>query len=1229
MDSEISVEDKYPDVSIQEHVKSKDMWAGSLIPAEYTEFVVTPAGIAIDTLMYPPALYKSFDEAIVNAEDHALNCRNTKQPVTFIDIRFDAATGRFSITNDGPGVEVEYHNKAKMYVPQFIFGVMFKGSNLKKSKQSITGGTNGVGIKLANILSSEFSIETVDCRRKPNGAVQNKYYFQKWTNGMDNVDEPVIVDLNGAYDHKEYPAAKTSAHTTVSFLPDYRNTFKYPEKMTIPEITAILSKVLAMRAIKASAYIGWATGGKCRVFYNGKRIEITSMKDLAKAIFPDEEVHGVNLVGADAQFPWEVAFVKLTEKNAGGKYYHMSNVNGVAVKAGKHIDVINDQITEYVKESMIKELGKANLRFNQQYIYNNLFLFVNAQVPGAQWTGQRKDELDVDKRQINKYQLDKKTLETLSEHINKHVLGQIYVNVEKSGVKKGKMRYIDKYTPATYSKDPKTAHLAALITPEGDSAASMVREGITYKPKGATKPLLGFDRYGILTLGGVIMNARKATKESAAGEDMYKMTEKLAKNKFFNALKDAVGLNTTYKYDKESPTYRKEMRELRYGRGIIGAVDQDHDGVGFIFSLLINMFERFWPNLLRDGFVKRFATPVKRALPHRGGKVFEFYSEPEFLEWCKSHDQKNYEIKYIKGLGTHTKEQIHHLFVNFEKNLYTYYPTANTRQIYDTYFGDDPEQRKRILRIPLRPPTDEALLRQRQDMRICCDDHAEYEAKAHDLANLVQKLYHVVDGMNESGRKILHGSLMKFAKSNKEIRVAQLAGYISEHEKYHHGEASLYDNITGKAFITVGGVQLPQLIPCGQFGTRSKAVSDKKDGKVQKAKNDSAQPRYIETKLNKRLVELLYPKADQYILKYVNSEGQQVEPEYFVPIIPMAILESTEIPAHGWKIKVWAREVKDVLRNVRLLINNPEATKLIPMKPYTLGHKGATKHVRGSMHSFGCYTYAPDTETIVITELPIRVWTEPYCAYIREKKKLIERVENYSSDAEINIHVKLLPGAMAEIEQLADVYCDGVENYLELRVNMDSHLNMMAVDGSVSEFNTYEEVMLAWFPERKRLYELRINRQRIILQLKLKFLKNIKRYVNEYDNLKIARVDDSHAEQILSSRGYDRFNKTVVESPKYIPTEELEFRAREHEDCSFDYLLNTTDRQKLANAIRDRDEEIAKLEHELQELNAKASRGKFPGSELWSDEIDLLEKVIEEGRATEWKFGDKGKYQYD
>lgn len=51
-------------------------------------------------------------------------------------------------------------------------------------------------------------------------------------------------------------------------------------------------------------------------------------------------------------------------------------------------------------------------------------------------------------------------------------------------------------------------------------------------------------------------------------------------------------------------------------------------------------------------------------------------------------------------------------------------------------------------------------------------------------------------------------------------QVAQLAGYVSEHSAYHHGEASLNGTIIAMAQNYTGSNNLNLLIPGGQFGTR-------------------------------------------------------------------------------------------------------------------------------------------------------------------------------------------------------------------------------------------------------------------------------------------------------------------------------------------------------------------------------------------------------------------------
>lgn len=52
-------------------------------------------------------------------------------------------------------------------------------------------------------------------------------------------------------------------------------------------------------------------------------------------------------------------------------------------------------------------------------------------------------------------------------------------------------------------------------------------------------------------------------------------------------------------------------------------------------------------------------------------------------------------------------------------------------------------------------------------------------------------------------------------------QVAQLAGYVSEHSAYHHGEASLSSTIVGLAQDFVGSNNVNLLYPSGEPRLRS------------------------------------------------------------------------------------------------------------------------------------------------------------------------------------------------------------------------------------------------------------------------------------------------------------------------------------------------------------------------------------------------------------------------
>ncbi|KAK6037733.1 hypothetical protein COOONC_24763, partial [Cooperia oncophora] len=104
-------------------------------------------------------------------------------------------------------------------------------------------------------------------------------------------------------------------------------------------------------------------------------------------------------------------------------------------------------------------------------------------------------------------------------------------------------------------------------------------------------------------------------------------------------------LGLKYGVDYSEP---KNRRTLRYG-GIIILTDQDEDG-SHIKGLIINFLHTFWPQLLRNGFVQSFMTPLLKA--RRGSEVISFYSMKEFNRWKEStQDAEKFTVKYYKGLG--------------------------------------------------------------------------------------------------------------------------------------------------------------------------------------------------------------------------------------------------------------------------------------------------------------------------------------------------------------------------------------------------------------------------------------------------------------------------------------------------------------------------------------------------------------------------------------------------
>ena len=169
------------------------------------------------------------------------------------------------------------------------------------------------------------------------------------------------------------------------------------------------------------------------------------------------------------------------------------------------------------------------------------------------------------------------------------------------------------------------------------------------------------------------------------------------------------------------------------------------------------------------------------------------------------------------------------------------------------------------------------------------------------MADNVRSIPSVADGLKPGQRKVIWAcfkrNLRKEIKVNNAhtlvlyppllispcatTQVAQLVGYISEHAAYHHGEQSLTMTIVNLAQDYVGSNNLNLLLPNGQYGTRDQG------GK------DHASARYIFTE-PAPITRTIFHPADDPLHNYLKEDNDQIEPEWYVPVIPLILVNGAE-----------------------------------------------------------------------------------------------------------------------------------------------------------------------------------------------------------------------------------------------------------------------------------------------------------------------------------------------
>lgn len=1363
------IQEKYESFDLRTHVEKKGMWAGrtnlALIPDLQGGFFIFTDGpdgkkmVKVAVVDIPrehtPALLKAFDEYLVNASDHAIECEAGKSrargsKVTVIDVEL-TKKGIFRIRNDGPGIPIVRHEATSakvgrpMYIPEIAFCVLLSGSNMTKAIDSIKGGINGVGAKIGNIHALVFRITTVGIGE--DGKLY--HYTQRCSNRMHTIEPPVITPL------ANWPAdkgPKPEPSTEVTMLPAWK-TLGYGACVTTDEeydregskwreVHQDIESWLRLRCCQLAAYLG----PKVKVTLNGLHIATTSPATLAPLymrtmLSPSTpyQVLETTMKAKEEPYkahPWKIALVASTAIRTFG---HHTIINGVVTKSGPHVTYIKGLLKEATLKRIKSVTKDKSTTVTSTEVCKHCVLFMVGALPGADWTGQNKNELTISGKVLANYTFTAAWLKEASE-----LLCGMYL--QASGKKKGaKSRInVEKYTKARTAGARKGGPVAHLMVAEGDSAITTLRAGLTLGKKNPTGPT--FQHYGIFSLGGVPMNAARNVTDISdnmenvgpdAASSMHLVRAKALKdNKTFASLEQIIGLDHHATYAL-TPQGQAEFNKLHY-KSIVACVDQDVDGAGKILGLMLTYFNLFWPNLIRRGFVRWFMTPIIRVYPRAAstsalrkkmGTIKEFYHEQEFETWVNDPAggggdmdtmASRFRISYFKGLGGHDTFEIPRMFENFESKIYTFeLDEESSHRLFDVYYGADSKLRKEVLSTPLKPIAPGVLANMETTRKVPCAVQLDSFSKAYKLDAITRQIPGALDGLTTGRRKAIAGARDRFKNASQECMTFQLAGYVADKKLYHHGGASMEGIVIYINQVFPGTRQFPLLIGTGAFGTR---VAGGKD---------AASPRYTKVALNIKLVNALLPREDDFLLPHEFVDGQRAQPHSYVPVIPMlAVYDNIGLPSEGWSSRVWPRRISQTLDILRAVCNpsleghgaltillpslfpnavnsaesivdaalmgseNPPAAPPIPDEnvvkamalqqviqqfPLDISLRGVTGRTgmrNGKLHHYGTYMLQtiegdPDGDrgcVIRVTDLPLRTWSTPFSeGFIKksdgspnDKAQYVTSVDDYSNDEQCNICITLAPGALGLIKEKYTKKSgsdgDPIEEFLGIHASLYSLLNAIRPHphgtGGVIEFgDNYHMAVLYYIPSRARYYQLRYERRRVILELRIRMETEILRYMDMVAKATIIPIskiaDDREANQVLASHEFPRINKSKIDSPTYETLDELraftvevgntgdveeemtnpdgevtaedeagedgesDMKATKKSRASYGYILNLRERDLIISNQKKRQAKIDKYKAELAEVIAILAEKPFPAASVWLREIAEVESILQ------------------
>lgn len=426
----------------------------------------------------------------------------------------------------------------------------------------------------------------------------------------------------------------------------------------------------------------------------------------------------------------------------------------------------------------------------------------------------------------------------------------------------------------------------------------------------------------------------------------------------------------------------------------------------------------------------------------------------------------------------------------------------------------------------------------------------------------VRKIASFVDGLKPTARKVVFTALDLNIKEPK--KVDSIKAKVADHTEYLHGQDTIEGVVVNLAQNFVGACNIPLMAREGSFGFRLIP--------------QAAAGRYIKSCQEPHLKSLFRPE-DNAVIGNQDFEGSRIEPRYYVPIIPMLLVNGSEGIAVGYAQKILPRDPKKLMKYI---FGGMKDDKLL--LPHYNGFKGQI--IQTDEKSFAIYGVIENknTTTYEITEVPIGY---TYNSYMKVLNKLADE------------------GKIQSFEDLCDMDKDTFK--FIVKVKRDAHKTL----SKLNELELLEEFKLV-----KRTTEnytcLNENNQIEVFSTVADIVKRYAKVrVEAYNTRKkiIEKEMADHMHQLKSKIMFIHYVNTGEIDIKNMTKAELVKQLESMVDIlavknSFDYLLNIPIWSISKEAQEKSKAELKKLAAEYKEYCAKKI------STIWKEEYDELCKKL-------------------